>query len=356
MKKALILSLFSIVLFFHCSKTNDTAPDYLVQPYQKLSEYGFFTGSLASLTPSTKIIPYDLNTPLFSDYASKERFIYIPDGKTISYHADSAFHFPVGTIIGKTFYFSNDLRNPSLGRKIMETRLLIKKADKWDVASYIWRDDQSEADFSVVGNTTTVAWTHTNGSTHTVDYYIPNKNDCKGCHNISAKFIPIGPKARNLNKNYTYPNGSTQNQLEYWTAQGVLTGAPATATIPRLPVWDNPSTGTLELRARAYIDINCGHCHNPHGPSNNSGLFLNWENQDQRALGVCKPPVAAGTGAGTLRYDIVPGLPASSIMVYRMNSTQIDVAMPELARSLIHTEGLQLIRDWIAAMPATPCL
>lgn len=355
MKKTLLLGLLAILILAHCGKDGEEIPAYLATPYAKLSDYGFFEGNIASLTLSSKAIPYDLNTPLFSDYSGKERFIYIPEGKSIAYDADSVFNFPVGSIIGKTFYFSNDLRNPALGRRIYETRLLIKKADRWDVASYIWKADQSEADFSVVGSTFPVSWIHTDGASRTTNYTIPNKNDCKGCHNISAKFMPIGPKARNLNKNYTYPDGTTHNQLEHWAAKGVLTGAPATGSIEKMPVWNDPSTGTLEKRARAYLDVNCGHCHNPNGPANNAGLFLNWENQDQRALGICKAPIAAGTGAGSFRYDIVPGSPQTSIMIYRMNSNQPEVAMPELARSVIHTEGLQLITDWIASMPNTPC-
>src|SRR5205823_172324 len=84
---------------------------------------------------------------------------------------------------------------------------------------------------------------------------------------------PIGPTSRNLNREFAYAAG-TENQLIHWSRQGALVGAPAPADAPRLPVWDDPSTGTLDSRARAWLEINCAHCHNPAGPARNSGLDL----------------------------------------------------------------------------------
>jgi len=106
----------------------------------------------------------------------------------------------------------------------------------------------------------------------------------------------------------------------------------------------------LEQRARAYLDINCAHCHNPDGPGNTSGLDLRAFQNDMVALGECKTPVAAGRGSGNLRFAILPGRPEESILVHRLGSTEPKVMMPELGRSAVHREGLELIRSWIAAM------
>lgn len=323
-------------------------------PYAKLSDYSFFKGKLKNLEPAIRVIPYDLNTPLFSDFAGKARFVYVPSGKQASYDSKDVFDFPVGTILIKTFYFLHDLRNPALGKTLYETRLIIRKSDGWEGATYLWNDAQSEATYYIAGKNVSVSWIHYDGSTKTTLYHIPNKNECKGCHNNSEKLIPIGPKARNINKDYTYTDG-VMNQLDKWKAEGILSGAPDAGSAPRAPVWDDPSSGSLDARARAYLDINCAHCHNIKGPANNSGLFLNYDETNPTALGVCKPPIAAGTGSGGFNYSIVPGKPQESIMIYRMSSTEPNVAMPELSRSIVHDQGVQLIREWIASLLPSGC-
>jgi uncharacterized repeat protein (TIGR03806 family) len=351
-----VCGLLTVVLF-SCKKDDDKVNplDALdVMPYKKLSEYNFFNGELKNLNPNSNIIPYDLNTPLFSDFAGKARFIYVPEGKRAIYNSNTYLEFPVGTILIKSFYFDNDIRNPSLGRKIYETRLLIHKSNGWEAFNYLWNDAQTEADYYIAGKNVTVSWTHYDGTTKSTLYHIPNKNECKACHNDSEKIIPLGPKARNLNKDFSYANGS-MNQLEKWKMLGILSGAPDAVSAPRVPVWNDVHSGSLNDRARAYLDVNCAHCHNATGPANSSGLMLNYDEADAAAIGICKPPVAAGQGSGGRKYSIVPGFPEKSIMVYRMNSNLPDVAMPELARSIVHDEGAQLISDWITSLPLAGC-
>jgi uncharacterized repeat protein (TIGR03806 family) len=162
---------------------------------------------------------------------------------------------------------------------------------------------------------------------------------------------PIGPSARQLNGTFSYAEGA-DNQLAHWQAAGLLHGLPADAAqIPRLAVWNDPATGSLDDRARAWLEINCAHCHNPHGPASTSGFFLDIHQTDRTVLGVYKHPVAAGRGAGEGTWDIEPGNPDKSILYYRMVSTDPGVMMPELGRRLVHAEGAALIRDWIAQMP-----
>ncbi len=351
-----VLLLFTAVLSIPmaCKKENPELPDLEIDlaslPLDKLSDYGFFTGELNELEPYKGVIPYELITPLFSDYAGKSRFVWMPAGKSATYTENGVLDFPVGAIIIKHFYFDNDLRDPSLGRQIMETRLLIRQDTAWQPASYIWNSAQDEADFTVLARQVNVEWTHFDGTQRSTNYYIPNKNDCKGCHNVANELLPIGPKVRNLNSNFAYANG-TENQLDRWASEGYLTGLPTLTSVPKVAKWDDSSSGTVTERARAYLDVNCAHCHNADGPANNSGFFLNYGEMDEDKLGFCKTPVAAGQGSGGLDYVIVPGLPDESILPFRMNSTVTDIAMPELARSVIHEEGLQLIRDWITSLP-----
>ncbi len=182
----------------------------------------------------------------------------------------------------------------------------------------------------------------------TLDYVIPNKNQCKGCHSLSGQLMPIGPKARNLNRTFSYESGP-ENQLEYWNHAGILANLPASSHRPALADYSN-ETGGLHDRALAYLEINCGHCHRPEGPANTSGLHLTTLETEPAHLGILKSPVAAGKGSGGLHYDIAPGQPDSSILLYRMLQQDPGIRMPELGRQVTHREGVELIREWIAAM------
>ena len=156
---------------------------------------------------------------------------------------------------------------------------------------------------------------------------------------------PIGPSARQLNGDLNH-----ENQLVNWKKIGILRGlSDDLTTVPKFPNYED-KTVALDARARAYLDINCGHCHNRQGPAVTSGMFLDWKTTDSTALGFYKTPVAAGRGSGNLKFDILPSKPTESILFYRLNSTDPGEMMPEVGRKLVHTEGVELIREWIKAM------
>lgn len=333
-----------------CGGNNPPQTDVSAEPPQKLSEFGLFTGNGASQTPVEGVIPYDLNSPLFSDYTDKYRFVKLPAGQSAKYNATDSFEFPVGTVISKTFAYPVDARDPAKGRRLLETRILRHEADGWIGYPYIWNEEQTEAVLDVAGGTINAHWIQADGAERTNSYIIPNSNQCKGCHKQGELMLPIGPKARNLNRDFAYASGS-ENQLTHWTRVGALSGAPAPAEAPRLADWDDPHTGTLDERARAWLEINCAHCHNPAGPARNSGLDLMASQTNPTAYGIRKSPVAAGRGSGGMRVDIAPGHPEESILPFRVGSTDAGIMMPELGKRMIHTEGLALINEWIRAMP-----
>ena len=311
---------------------------------KKLSEWRLFVGQPASLQPNHGLIPFDINSPLVSDYANKHRFVWMPAGTAAVYHETDAFEFPVGTILSKTFAY------PAGGKeRLLETRLLVHAKSGWIGLPYVWNEQQTEATLEIAPDPVHVEFTRPAGNHYTLDYMIPNVNQCKNCHESDKIMKPIGPKARQLNKTYAYPDGSA-NQLAYWTKIGYLKGAPAPEQAPRLAVWDDPSTGSLDERARAYFDINCAHCHNPAGPANTSGLSLGVGVIDRWRLGLCKVPVATGRGSGGLLFSVVPGRPDESILVHRLESAEPKIMMPELGRTLVHAEGVALIRDWVTSL------
>ncbi|HVN06878.1 MAG TPA: SO2930 family diheme c-type cytochrome [Bryobacteraceae bacterium] len=324
---------------------------HLHEPFPaQLSAWRLFAGDPAALKPNAGVIPYDLNTPLFSDYATKYRFVWMPPGTHATYNPTEVFDFPVGTIFSKTFAY------PDAGRggkqRIIETRLLVHTESGWATLPYVWNAAQTGATLDVAADPTTVHWVHPSGKLYSIDYVIPNTNQCKGCHDRSKVVTPIGPKARNLNKDFDYPEGR-ENQLTYWTKIGYLRGAPPPDQAPKLPVWNDPASGSLDARARAYLEMNCAHCHNPQGPANNTGLYLLAAQTDPMRMGLCKVPVSAGQGSGDLLFDVVQGKPEESILVHRMESNTPKIMMPELGRTVVHQEGVALIREWIASLHGT---
>lgn len=315
-------------------------------PAPRLADYRLFKD--AGGRQPNGLTPYGLNTPLFTDYAEKFRFLYLPPGTKAAYRAEGVLDLPVGATLVKTFAYPADMRRPDEKVRYVETRLLIHKREGWVAQTYVWNAEQTEAVLKRAGARLDVSFVDARGQTVQVDYAVPNQNQCKECHQLDKTVTPIGPKARNLNGDFAYAGG-TENQLAHWSRLGLLTGAPAPAAAPRTARWDDPHE-PLEARARAYLDVNCAHCHNPRAVASNSGLFLNVEETRPAALGVGKGPVAAGRGSGGLRVGVDPGHPDSSILAYRMASTEPGVMMPELGRSLTHTEGLALIRAYIAGM------
>jgi uncharacterized repeat protein (TIGR03806 family) len=340
----ILLVLFLISAFNLALRTRQP----MFVPKQKLSEYSFFTGKISDLAPADGIVPYDLNTALFSNYAEKLRFIKLPPGTKAEYTESGALNFPKGTVVIKNFYYYNDFRYPSKGRRIMETRLLVNEENGWTAYPYVWNDDQTEAAYDVAGDIKDVSYINENGKKVTIHYIIPNKNQCKGCHSIDNRMVLIGPTAGQLNSDYDYAGGRA-NQLHYWQQHNMISALPPTFKIPKMPDWDDNSQ-PVASRARAYLDVNCGNCHHPQGPANTSGLFLNFNQAESVALGIMKSPVAAGRGAGKNLFDIVPGKPHKSILTYRMQINDPGVAMPELGREQIHKEGVELIKKWIKEM------
>ncbi|MDP5169138.1 MAG: hypothetical protein NWR72_02745 [Bacteroidia bacterium] len=319
-------------------------------PKMLLSQYGFFEGDIADLSPAEGVVPYSLNSPLFSDYAHKLRFVKLPAGSSVPYNDTEVLQFPVGTTIIKTFYFPHDARDLSKGRRLMETRLLIHEEAGWKALAYHWNADQTDAVLEVAGASAEVKWVDAQGKKQKFTYQMPNVNQCKGCHSWDGAMRPIGPSVRQLNGPLE-PGYDTVNQLDKWSALGLISDLPADpAAIPRMASYSDPKSGTVAERARAWLDINCAHCHNPHGPASTSGFFLDVHQQDPSVYGVFKSPVAAGRGSGNFEYDIHPGNPDQSIIVYRIASTDPGIMMPEVGRSLVHAEGVELIKEWIEGM------
>lgn len=334
-----------LVVLAGCGR--DVRPSYEGPFPKKLSAWRLFTGTGSDLKPNRGVIPYDLNTTLFSDYASKHRFVWMPQGQAAKYKPDDTFEFPRGTILVKTFAYPD----AALGGKErrIETRLLVNSNDGWFALPYVWNAAQTDAALDMNADAVDVKWKNPAGAGTSIHYAIPNANECRECHDQNKITGPIGPKARHLNRDIDYPEGRF-NQLAYWTRIGYLKGAPDPAQAPRQAVWDDARSGSLESRARAYLDVNCAHCHSPSGAAGNTGLYLSDLDTNPVHIGFCKTPVATGKASADMLFDAVSGHPEVSILVHRMASDEPKIMMPEIGRTIAHKEGVELIREWLASL------
>jgi uncharacterized repeat protein (TIGR03806 family) len=338
----------------------------------QLDAYGVLKSDGKTLTLSGNTMVYALASPLFTDYALKFRTITLPPGSHIGYRADDVIDFPVGTTISKTFYYARDPKTPGgwlkssaapsgesidLSRhQLVETRILQKEADgNWLANTYIWNEAQTSATLRRIGQTVNATLRDAeHGTTQAFAYGVPNARQCQTCHAVNATvgqsgIQPIGPSARFLNVDYEYTKGKL-NQLVRLGQLATWDRLPAdAAAIPRNVAYGDAKSAQLETRARAYLEINCAHCHHRLGDARQSGLFLDLAAKDSH-LGVCKQHVAAGSGGANLTYDIVPGKPDQSLLVTRMEATSGQAMMPRVGRGLIDKEGVQLVRAWISSL------
>jgi uncharacterized repeat protein (TIGR03806 family) len=357
-KKYAIFSLFAITisLYFSCTDNDDedytdvspVVVDLSTVPYAKLSDYHFFSGELKNQIPSTDVIPYEPISSLFTDYAHKKRFVWIPKGAKATYNGDhNILELPVGSAIIKTFYYNNV--QPSNTTRIIETRIMIRKVGGWIFAEYIWNEAQTEATLDITGSYTNVEFINDNGDLLNINYRIPSETECLTCHKRNSQPIPIGIKPQSLNFEYNYGT-ETKNQLQKWIQNGILeNNLPGTINST---VDYNDTSQPLELRVRSYLDMNCAHCHNEGSHCDYRPIRLAFnETTNSANLGVCIPP-EENINSGLTKI-IVPANKNRSVMYYRLNATDESIRMPLLGRSIVHTEGVQLLEQWINTLG--PC-
>ncbi|NMP15857.1 SO2930 family diheme c-type cytochrome [Thalassotalea sp. Y01] len=354
-----------------------------------LSSYNLFTDS-TDPTAGTNSggVPFDLAIPLFTDYSSKYRFAFLPGGTQAKYTENEIFDFPVGTVLVKTFTMPVDTADRSGDELVIETRLLIHRENGWKALPYYWDAeyaDGKDAKLAITGASLDVTTMH-KGEQLDFTYRVPKATDCNACHQLegesSLEFTPIGPKARNLNKDFDYASG-TENQLTYWQDNGLLAGMPSAAdSLQKLMLFRDDtqlnqlSAEELDNAARGYLDSNCAHCHRSElslsergldeytGPAGYTGLQLEFNrdlNEETSKFGLCKQPIANRDDTNreelkdefpeSLQYDVVPGHPEKSYLLYRMTTNNANQRMAPLGRSIHHIEGVELIAEWIKTLP-----
>ena len=354
LKKYASLSWFLFIsVLFSCSEDDMYVPiepvspvvlDINEVPYQTLSEYNFFEDNMSDLNPVYGVLPFDLNSTLFSDYAQKKRFVWMPSDVRATYVNDyTPLDFPTGSVLIKNFYYDNVL--PNNETIIIETRLMIKREDSWIFANYVWNENQTEANFTTNSSNIAFEWLE-NNTPKSVNYRVPSFSECFTCHNKYDEPLPIGPKPQNLNKNFTYADG-LENQLSKWVEQGYLEDNYPSGIVSTVN-WGDESE-PLNLRARSYFDINCAHCHSERSYCEYTSMRFEFNlSEDIDNLGVCIDP---GFYINEdLEKIVTPGYAEQSVLHFRISATEDEYRMPLIGRTLVHEEGVQLIEQWINSL------
>lgn len=377
MKKYYIVPLLLVVvisIFLACSDTDDekyiTASPVVVDltqvPYPKLSDYKFFEGDIKNQMPAVDVLPYEPASSLFSDYAHKKRFLWMPKGMKATFDGNGqVLNLPVGAAIIKTFYYDNV--QPNNTTRIVETRIMIRKSSGWIFAEYIWNEEQTEAFLDVTENGANLelSWRDENNIIKNVNYRMPSQVQCIICHKVkevvngteTTTHIPIGIKPQNLNTTYNYGT-ETKNQLTKLIEYGYLENNFTFPTTQETTVDYNDTSKPLEMRVRSYVDINCAHCHTDDRHCDYRPMRFSFDESGnslgQTNLGVCVNTEDMQDFEPSLSKIISPGQPERSMLFFRINTTNETYRMPLHGRTIIHDEGVALIVQWINSLQTCP--
>ncbi len=294
-----------------------------------ISELPLFR-NVSKQRPVAGALRYGVASALWSDGAAKDRFLVLPEGAALDFHPADAFDMPVGGYAVKTFA----LRRGRAGRaRPLETRVIHRTDDDVLMATYVWKDDLSDA---VRLDTRLV--TDVPGPKGDQQWTYPSPDDCTTCHLEIARTL-LGVSARQLRE-----RRGGRSPLSRWVKRGVLAGVvPPVSSIDRnLPV---NGRGRLERRARSYLDANCSFCHRPGAPQP-AGLDLR-PTTDLAGTGLLGVATRGALGVpGGLLVD--SGAPDRSVLVERMRIRDGDeLQMPRIGSALADEKALRTIERWI---------
>jgi len=320
-----VLLMVSVALFVGaCSKVEEMIPIPNTEKWAaKLSAYEVYEGNWSDLTPTSDFHLLELNADLFANYAQKQRLVKLPHGTQMHSNGNEVPDFPNGTILVKTFYYFKDNRDASLGKKVIETRLLIKREGLWNVATYVWNSEQTEATLSLDGFDTQIDWINTHGDERSIAYHVPSQTECISCHQLNSEVVPIGPSLRNLNIEVVR-GGSSISQLEHLQSIDLLNTININQ-ISHIPNFYDTNV-SLEERGRAYLDMNCAHCHNPSA----------WSKPARKRFDFRFEKSIAETGILDEKSKI--------------EEVMREGEMPYLGTTILHEEGLDLIVEYLESL------
>jgi uncharacterized repeat protein (TIGR03806 family) len=317
---------------------------------KRLSDTGAFLDA-AELVTVSGVVPYDIQVPLWSDGAHKQRWVSVPEGSTLGYSETEHYEVPPGTVFIKHFEIALDERFPQQRRRL-ETRFWVAaSADAQYGVSYKWNEDQTDAELLIDKQTDTLSITGPDGTLREQPYFYPGPADCQTCHTKQAGYV-LGARTAQLNRTVAYrADRPSTNQLTAWSSWGLLNArldATALVGAPQLPAFAD-ATHSLEERIRSYWDGNCSMCH-----SGAEGNVPGWDARYTTPLaeqGLDQAPRKLGASASHL---ITPGSPDDSFIFLRGDTTDVDLRMPPLGRNRIDDAYVASLSEWITSLAETP--
>ncbi len=294
-----------------------------------LSDTGCVTKSKPTEAASG-LIPYSVNSALWSDGAEKQRYLSLPNNTQITLSSNGDFNFPIGSVLMKHF---------KLGDKFVETRLFAHSKTGWQGYSYEWNESQTEA---------TLLSTAKDKFVNSINWHYPSAGQCLECHTSAAGFS-LGLETKQLNKEFIYPSLTSANQLTTLAHIGIFS-SPLTSEQKTEKLYSlNDAQATSKQKARSYLHANCANCHQPNGPTpvNIDLRFTTSLSQ----MNICNAvPTAGDLGVANARIVAV-GDPQKSTLLKRMQATD-ETKMPPLAHSVTDTQAVQVVSDWIKGISA----
>ena len=313
-----------------------------------LSQTGAFR-NVGQLTPSQGLIPYDVNSPLWSDSAIKSRWMALPtnsDGKPfhqIILSKDGRLVFPPGSVFVKHFELSVDADNREK-RKRLETRLLVCDEEGTVYgATYKWRDDQSDAELLEDALSEEIS-VKTSRSIRSQTWYYPGPQECLYCHNPNSNKV-LGLKLSQINRNFSYTSSRIDNQIRAWNHIGLFSvdqSEDGILALPKLVAIDDEREAP-ERRVRSYLDANCAHCHHPFGVR--AGFDARFETPIERQ-GLIEATAINSLGVPGGKLISLSG-PENSLLYLRLMSKDPNIMMPPIAHGLVDEQASAAFRAWI---------
>jgi uncharacterized repeat protein (TIGR03806 family) len=317
-----------------------------------LSETGLFADT-AKHIPAPGVIPYDVNVPIWRDHATMERFMAIPGDEKIDYRWDNAWNFPDGSVMVQTVYMDMEAGNPA-SRKRIETRLLHKELTNWWNYTYVWNDEQTDAELLLDkkgrDKKLTIKDAKAPNGAREMIYHIPSRAECGLCHTMPANYL-LGVTTLQMNRDFKY-DGVTMNQIKAFEKLGLFKQNPEKAhdgkkvsfAESKLPPLHDESQ-PLEKRARAYMHVNCAHCHMKWG-GGNSGFWVPYNLTLAETTTVNNMPTHGTLDIADPKI-IAPGHPEKSVLPLRMKKLDPHLRMPRAGSNVVDEEGVKLIERWI---------
>lgn len=301
----------------------DASPDASLDFPDWLSQAGLFSDP-ASHTVTPRALLFTPTYALWSDAASKRRWLLLPEGGQIDSSDPDHWRLPVGTRLFKEF---------SRGGVLLETRLILRTGPgpmDYRMGAYIWLPDGSDARFTPAGAS------NVNGTTHDV----PSADTCWSCH--------VGEPGRALGLSAVQLSHATPPSVASLQAAGLLTTP--------VPTWTVPGDAVVSA-ALGSLHANCGHCHSDTGsarPDVDQILRLSLAETTPAATAIYRTTVGVAPTrfmrAG-LTARVAPGAPAASAVLYRMQQRGDTAQMPPLATEVVDASGIAAVTAWIQSLP-----